>query len=151
MVWKQLQVLLAAPGAPLTNFTDRVARQRFIFCTPKNHNFRICLPKKITTFFSIPKKHPLILFSQPKKSLVFFFRDPKKISSFIDPKKSLLPKILDPKNSLASPPPPPPIIKICEWGPWAGSRSLAQKFCNNQLFLLIFANLLRYNLSIQTR
>ena len=28
--------------------------QRFIFYTQKNHNFRICLPKKITTFFSIP-------------------------------------------------------------------------------------------------
>ena len=33
-------------------------RQRFIFYTQKNHNFRICLPKKITTFFSIPKKIP---------------------------------------------------------------------------------------------
>ena len=31
-------------------------RQRFIFYTQKNHNFRICLPKKITTFCNIPKK-----------------------------------------------------------------------------------------------
>ena len=34
------------------------AWQRFIFYTQKNHNFRICLPKKIITFFSIPKKIP---------------------------------------------------------------------------------------------
>ena len=31
-------------------------RQKFY--TPKNRNFRICLPKKITTFFSIPQKIP---------------------------------------------------------------------------------------------
>ena len=53
------------PGAPLTNFnggdggtggggSDRGS----YFYTPKNHTFRICLPKKITTFFSIPKKIP---------------------------------------------------------------------------------------------
>ena len=52
-------------------------RQKFIFYTPKNHNFRICLPKKITTFFSIPKRYPLVLFSQPKK-IPLFFCDPKK-------------------------------------------------------------------------
>ena len=34
------------------------AQQRFIFYTPKNPNFRICLPKKIPTFFSITKKIP---------------------------------------------------------------------------------------------
>ena len=33
-------------------------RQRFIFYTQKNHYSRICLPKKITNFFSIPKKIP---------------------------------------------------------------------------------------------
>ena len=33
-------------------------RSRFIFYTQKNPNFRICLPKKIPTFFSIPKKIP---------------------------------------------------------------------------------------------
>ena len=47
------------PGAPLTYFNDGGGvRQRFIFYTPKNPNFRICLPKKISTFFSIPKKIP---------------------------------------------------------------------------------------------
>ena len=46
------------PGAPLTYFNDGGVRQRFIFYTPKNPNFRICLPKKIPTFFSIPQKIP---------------------------------------------------------------------------------------------
>ena len=68
-------------------------RQRFIFYTQKDHNFRICLPQKITTFFSIPKKIPQSFFCNPKKSLCFFLR-PKKIpASFIDPKKSLWAKI----------------------------------------------------------
>ena len=47
-----------SPGAPLTYFNDGGVRQRFIFYTPKNPNFRICLPKKIPTFFSIPQKIP---------------------------------------------------------------------------------------------
>ena len=46
------------PGAPLTYFNDGGVQQRFIFYTQKNHNFRICLPKKIPTFFSKPKKIP---------------------------------------------------------------------------------------------
>ena len=41
------------PGAPLTNFNvgGGGVQQRFKFYTQKNHNFRICLPKEITTFF----------------------------------------------------------------------------------------------------
>ena len=46
------------PGAPLTYFNDAGVQQRFIFYTQKNPNFRICLPKKIPTIFSIPKKIP---------------------------------------------------------------------------------------------
>ena len=49
------------PGVPLTNFNDGGGggvRQRFIFYAQKDHNFSVCLPKKITTFFSIPKKIP---------------------------------------------------------------------------------------------
>ena len=46
------------PGAPLTYFNDGGVRQRVIFYTPKNPNFRICLPKTIPTFFSIPQKIP---------------------------------------------------------------------------------------------
>ena len=47
-----------SPGAPLTYFNDGGVRQRFIFYAQKNPNFRICLPQKIPTFFSIPKKIP---------------------------------------------------------------------------------------------
>ena len=54
------QVNNPSPGAPLTNFNDGGGgvRQRFLFYTQKNPNFTICLPKKILTFFSIPKKIP---------------------------------------------------------------------------------------------
>ena len=82
-------------------------RQRFIFYTQKNHNFRICLLKKITTFFSIPKK-PLSPFLQPKIIPLFFFATQKTPVSFIDLKKPLWAKI----------PPPSPVIKICEWDSW---------------------------------
>ena len=43
------------PGAPLTYFNDGGVRQRFIFYTQKNPNFRICLPKKIPQCFCISK------------------------------------------------------------------------------------------------
>ena len=50
------------PGDPLTNFNDGggggVSDRSSYFITQKNHNFRICLPKKITAFFSIPKIFP---------------------------------------------------------------------------------------------
>ena len=52
-LWKN-----CSPGAPLTYFNDGGVRQRFIFYTPKNPNFRICLPKKIPSFVSIPQKIP---------------------------------------------------------------------------------------------
>ena len=45
----------ADPGAPLTYFNDGGVRQRFIFYTQKNPNFRICLPKKIPQCFCISK------------------------------------------------------------------------------------------------
>ena len=48
-----------APGAPLTYFNDGGVRQRFIFYTQKNPNFRICLPKRIPTFLAYPWKHAL--------------------------------------------------------------------------------------------
>ena len=86
---------LIAPGAPLTNFNDGGGggvQQKFIFYTQKNHNFRICLPKKITIFFAT-QKIPLFFFSRPKKIP----------ASFVDPKKSLLAKISDPKKSLGPP------------------------------------------------
>ena len=109
------------PGAPLTNLMmgkggGGGVQQRFIFYTQQNHNFRICLPKKITIFFSIPKI-PQSFFHNPKKFLCFFSRPKKLPASFIDPKKSLWAKISDPKK-IPQTPPPSPVIKICEWGPW---------------------------------
>ena len=73
------------PGVPLTNFNDggggRGFRERFIFNNQRNHNFIICLPIKINTFFSIPQKIPL-----------FFSRTKKIPASFIDPKNHFWPK-----------------------------------------------------------
>ena len=82
------------PGAPLTNFNDgEGGRQRFIFYTQKNHNFRIFLSQKKS----------LLFLAYPKKSLCFFR----------DPKKSLLAKISDPKK-LLGPPPPPSLTYVSE-------------------------------------
>ena len=53
-----------------------------------------------------PQKIPL-LFSRPKKIL----------ASFIDRKNPFWPKCQTQKNPLD-----PPVIKICEWGPWAQFR-----------------------------
>ena len=64
-------LLLNIPGAPLTYFNDGGVRQRFIFYTPKNPNFRICLPQKIPTFFSIPQKNPSVFLHQ--QILLFIF------------------------------------------------------------------------------
>ena len=83
-------------------------RQRFIFYTQNNHNFRICLPKKISTFFSITQKIPWSFFRNPKKCLCFFSR-PKKIPvSFIDPKNHFWTKFQTQKKITRTPPPPPP-------------------------------------------
>ena len=63
-----------APGAPLTYFNDGGGggvRQRFIFYTQKNPKFRICLPKKIPSLFSIPKKIPQCFLHQ--QILLFIF------------------------------------------------------------------------------
>ena len=57
----RFRICKPCPGAPLIYFNDGGVRQRFIFYTQKNPNFRICLPKKIPTFFSIPQKIPQCL------------------------------------------------------------------------------------------
>ena len=80
----------------------------------KNHNFRICLPKKSLFFLAYPQ-NPLVL---------FFATPPPKIHR---PKKSLLAKISDRRISLG---PHPPVIKICEWGPWPLGSELS-KFEHN--------------------
>ena len=108
------------PHSPiLMNWGGGGVWQRFIFYTPKNHNFRICLPKKITTFFSIHKNIPWSYFRNPKKSLCFSSRPKKILSSFLD---HFWPKFQTQKNHL-DPPPPPPVIKICEWDPWVCSSA----------------------------
>ena len=61
------------PGAPLTNFNDRGALTEVRILNQKNHNFRMCLLKKVTTFFSIPKKY-LNLFFITQKNPGFFLR-----------------------------------------------------------------------------
>ena len=61
--------------APLTNFNHDgeggggLTEVHILY--PKNHNFRICLPKKVTTFLSIPKKIPLFFFATQKIPGVF--------------------------------------------------------------------------------
>ena len=88
------------------------------FGPSKNHNFRICLPKKIATFFSIPPENPLILFSQHKK-IPLFFGTQKNPGVFHRPKKITSGQNFRPKKITRTPPPPPPsVIKTCEWGPW---------------------------------
>ena len=60
-----------SPGAPLTYFNDEGVRQRLIFHTQKIPNFRICLPKRIPPFFSIPQKNPSVFLHQ--QILLFIF------------------------------------------------------------------------------
>ena len=81
----------------------RGVRQRFIFYTQKNHNFKICLPKKITTFLAYAQKSLSPFFATQKNASVFFSR-PKKIPvSFIDPKNHFWTKFQTPKKSLGPP------------------------------------------------
>ena len=87
-----------APGGPFTNFNDGGVRQRFIFYTQKNHNFRICLPKKSLLFLAYPKKSLSPFFATQNYPSGFFLRPQKIPASFTDPKKSLLAKLSDPKN-----------------------------------------------------
>ena len=87
------QLLGFFPGAPLTNFNDgRGGRgewvggwggvqQRFIFYSQKNHNFRICLPKKSLLFLAYPKKSLSPFFATEKNPSVFFC-DPKNSQHF---------------------------------------------------------------------
>ena len=77
-------------------------RQRFIFYTQKNHNFRICLPKKSLFFLAYPKESLSPFLATQNKSLCFFC-DPKFPTSFIDPKKSVLAKMSDPKKITRTP------------------------------------------------
>ena len=102
-------------GAPLTNFKDGEGGPTEVHILyPKNHNFKICLPQKITTLLAYPPPNTLVLFTQPQKIPLFFSRPPKNPGVFQRPKKITLGQnFRPPKKSLG-----PPILKICEWGPW---------------------------------
>ena len=103
---------LKCPGAPLTNFNDGEVQQGFIFYTQKNHNFRICLPKKKSLpFLAYPKKSLSPFFATPKNPSVFFATQ-KHPGIFHRPKKSPWAKISDPKKSL--PPYPPSLNHVSE-------------------------------------
>ena len=129
---------MVAPRAPLRYFNDRggEVRQRLVFSTKKNPNFRICLPKKILNFLAYPKKSltssklrlsycwfELMKSAIPKKIPVFFYVTQKILASFIDPPKSHLAKISGPKN-----PSDLPVSKIFELGSWdSGIRKPKEK------------------------
>ena len=54
-----------SPGAPLTYFNDKGGGgggcpTEVHILLPKNPNFKVCLPKTIPTFFSIPEKNPSV-------------------------------------------------------------------------------------------
>ena len=107
------------PGAPLTNFNDGVVQQRFIFYTRKDHNFRICLPKKSLYFLAYPKKSLSSWFFATHKNPSFFCNPKKYRRLSKTQKKTLLAKISDPKNHSDPPPPPPPSLKM-----WVGPLGL---------------------------
>ena len=116
-------------GGPLTYFNDGGVRQRFIFYNQKNHSFRICLPKKITTLFSIPQKNPLILFSQPQKIPLYFFATQNDPGVFHRPKK------------ITRTPPPPPSLKYVSGAP--GLMDLSRKINHEVQPVLEFRKVVR--------
>ena len=116
-------------------------RGSYYFYTPKNPNFRICLPKKIPQCFCISKfyyltsgklKHANFNFGFGQKQnyklrLCYFsfeYNSPKNPSVvfatqknpgvFHRPKKIPFGQNVRPKKIL----PTPPSYKICQWGPW---------------------------------
>ena len=79
------------PGAPLTNFNDGGvggSDRGSYFIPKKNHNFRICLPKKSLLFLAYPKES-LSPFFATQKNPSFVFATQKNHSD-------------------------PPVIKICK-------------------------------------
>ena len=83
--------------------------------------FHILYPKKSLLQKSLHvvayPTNPLVLFSRPPKKISLLFRDPKNPGTFRRSKK----KIFWSKFQTQPPPPqaPSPVIKICEWSPWA--------------------------------
>ena len=85
---------------------------------------RICLPKKITTFFSLPLE-----ITSP------FFTTQKNPGVLHRPKKITFGQIFRPKKVTWTHP-SPRIIKLCEWGPWAVNIS-NYVFKSNHLHFLL--------------
>ena len=89
-------------------------RQRLIFYTPKNHNFRICLPKKkLLLFLAYPKKSLSPFFATQKYPSVFL-HDSKNPCVFHRPKKINFCQNFRPTKNHSD----LPVVNICEWGPW---------------------------------
>ena len=125
---------------------------RFNLYSPKNPNFRICLPKKIPTFLACPKNPSVFLHQQtvlqiyhissklhlcyccfelmkntiPEK--IVFFSQPKLdiLASFTDQKQIPFGQNFRPKKSFGPPPPLPLAIKPLIWGPCTISYWKAQ-------------------------
>ena len=77
-------------------------------CSVPSPPFRICLPKKITAFFSIPKTIPLSFFHNPKNpSVCFFSATQKYLGVFHRPKKITFAQNFKPKKITQTPPPIP--------------------------------------------
>ena len=115
---------LKVHGVPLTNFNDGRGgwsdRGSYYFYTQKDHNFKICLPKKITTFLAYPKKSLSPFFATQKNpSVFFFFATQKNPGFFHKPKEISFGQNFRPKKITQTP--PPPILKICECDSWVKS------------------------------
>ena len=119
---------LQHPGAPLTNFNvgGGGSDGSSYFIPQKITTSEFVCPKKNHYFFLVYPKRPLVLFSQPKKIPLFFFATQNNPGVFHRPKKITFGKISDPKKSSGFPP-SPPVIKICEWSPWAPARCATVK------------------------
>ena len=74
------QILMTGEGR-------RGIRERFIFYTQRNHDFRICLPKKITTFLAYPQNSLSPFFATPKIPFVFFATQRTNFGQNFKPKK----------------------------------------------------------------
>ena len=92
------------PRATLTSFNDRgegLTEVHILY--PQKYQLQNLSTQKITMFFSIPQKIPLVsTFFATHRIPLFFARPPKMPTSFVDRKKSLLAKMSDPKKPLGT-------------------------------------------------
>ena len=100
-------------------------RQRFIFYNQKNHNFRICQPKKITAFLACGNNSLSPFFATPKNPSGFFFFATQKNPGVFH-RTNFWPKFQTQKKSLG--PPPPPSLKYVSGVPGVTGSCLVQFF-----------------------